>query len=163
MNINLGWWRVFMVSILGANIHLLPTENWHVEWSIAESSMENLWNYMCIVKWIGIEILSSLTWSRPSSTMTSLPRWLAAPFLILTEVLFLIHFSRAWLGTTVWRCVVSAAEEGCWLSDIVTCRRMNDMTSADSQKLKKMVLVMHFLKASQSWNLQWFWVSRGIW
>ena len=160
MNINLGWWRIFMVSILGANIHLLPTENWHVEWSIAESSMENLWDYMCnelaLRSW-------SLTWSRPSSTMTSLPRWLAAPFLILTEVLFLIHFSRAWLGTTVWRCVVSAAEEGCWLSDIVTCRRMNDMTSADSQKLKKMVLVMHFLKASQSWNLQWFWVSRGIW
>ena len=30
------------------------------------------------------------------------------------------------------------------------------MTSADSQKLKKMVLVMHFLKASQSLHFNGF-------
>ena len=35
------------------------------------------------------------TWSFPSSTMTSLPRWLAAPLRIFTDVLFFIHFSRA--------------------------------------------------------------------
>ena len=43
----------------------------------------------------------------------SFPLWLEAPFLILTEVLFLIHFSLAWLGMNCYE----------WKGHLIVVRR----------------------------------------
>ena len=93
--------------------NLLSTEDRHVKWSVAEPALENLTEEVISDKIDGDR--SEPTWSRPSTRIRSLPRWLEAPFLILTEVLFLIHFSLAWFGTKCWRCDSLARAEG-WLS-----------------------------------------------
>ena len=94
--------------------HLLSTENWHVKWAVAEPALQNLTKEAIrAIKTDGDS--SEPTWSLPSTRIRSLPRWLEAPFLIFTEVLFLIHFSLAWFGTKCWRWGSLARADG-WLS-----------------------------------------------
>ena len=69
------------------------------------------------------------TWSFPSSTMTSLPRWLAAPLRIFTDVLFFIHFSRA--------CSYRKTNPDCATGTALNTNMMNDVNGKVSYYFPK--------------------------
>uniref|UniRef100_A0A2M4D444 Putative secreted protein n=1 Tax=Anopheles darlingi TaxID=43151 RepID=A0A2M4D444_ANODA len=69
----------------------------------------------------------------PSRTITSFARWLAATFFSFTEVRFLFHFSRGWLGRNADTPSLSWPPAPARSSKRPICCSRNATTSLDSQ------------------------------